>query len=66
METIKIPGYNTLESLKMIYSDTISTASRVLDCCNGYYGYMKPVYSWLLVVTTLVHLAINYLVRRWW
>lgn len=47
----------------MINSDTISTASRVLDCCNGYYGYMKPVYSWLLVATTLVHLAINYVVR---
>ena len=31
----------------MINSDTISTASRVLDCCNGYYGYMKPVYSCL-------------------
>jgi len=27
----------------MISSDTISTASRVLDCCNGYYVHMKPV-----------------------
>jgi len=64
--TIDTPGYNTLESLVLIDGDIISTTRSVLDCCNGYYGYMKPVYSWLLVVIMLVHLAINYVVRRWW
>ena len=43
---ISIPSYNTLESLVLIDGDIISTTRSVLDCCNGYYGYMKPVDSW--------------------